>query len=69
METIDNELMMWLQQLGVAKGSLHMVQRIVVIVAILLMYIGVQMHFPVWYMVLCWIVFIGGLIKAFTGRE
>ena len=36
METIDNELMMWLQQLGVAQGSLHMVQRIVVIVAILL---------------------------------
>ena len=28
--------MMWLQQLGVAQGSLHMVQRIVVIVAILL---------------------------------
>lgn len=39
------------------------------IVAILLMYVGVQMHFPAWYMVLCWIVFIGGLINAFTGRE
>lgn len=39
------------------------------IVAILLMYVGVQMHFPAWYMVLCWIVFIAGLIKAFTGRE
>ena len=36
METINNELMMWLQQLGVADGSLHVVQRIVVIIAILL---------------------------------
>ena len=36
MKTINNELMMWLQQLGVAQGSLHMLQRIVVSVAILL---------------------------------
>ena len=36
METINNELMMWLQQLGVAEGSLLVVQRIVVIVGILL---------------------------------
>ena len=36
METINNELMAWLQQLGVATGYLQMVQRIVVIVAILL---------------------------------
>ena len=36
METINNELMMWLQQLGVAEGSLLVVQRIVVIIGILL---------------------------------
>ena len=36
METINNELMMWLQQLGVAEGSLLVVQRIVVIMGILL---------------------------------
>ena len=36
METINNELMMWLQQLGVAGGSLLVVQRIVVIMGILL---------------------------------
>ena len=36
METINNGLMMWLQQLGVAEGSLPLVQRIVAIVAILL---------------------------------
>mgnify|MGYP006332093693 FL=1 len=36
METINNELMMWLQQLGVAEGSLHVVQRVMVVVAILL---------------------------------
>ena len=36
METINNELMMWLQQLGVADGSLHVVQRVMVVVAILL---------------------------------
>ena len=36
METINNELMMWLQQLGVAGGSLLVVQRIVVIIGILL---------------------------------
>ena len=36
METINNGLMMWLQQLGVAEGSLLTVQRIMVIAAILL---------------------------------
>ena len=36
METINNELMMWLQQLGVAEGGLLVVQRIVVIMGILL---------------------------------
>ena len=36
METINNGLMTWLQQLGVAEGSLLTVQRIVVIAAILL---------------------------------
>lgn len=36
METINNELMMWLQQLGVAPGGLLVVQRIVVIIGILL---------------------------------
>ena len=36
METINNELMMWLQQLGVAERSLLVVQRIVVIMGILL---------------------------------
>ena len=36
METINNELMMWLQQLGVAEGNLLVVQRIVVIMGILL---------------------------------
>ena len=36
METINNELMMWLQQLGVAPGGLLVVQRIVVIMGILL---------------------------------
>ena len=36
METINNELMMWLQHLGVAEGSLLVVQRIVVIMGILL---------------------------------
>ena len=36
METINNELMMWLQQLGVAQGGLLVVQRIVVIMGILL---------------------------------
>ena len=36
METINNELMMWLQHLGVAEGSLLVVQRIVVIIGILL---------------------------------
>lgn len=36
METINNGLMTWLQQLGVAEGSLLMVQRIMVIAAILL---------------------------------
>ena len=36
METINNGLMTWLQQLGVAEGSLLAVQRIVVIAAILL---------------------------------
>lgn len=36
METINNELMMWLQQLGVAEGSLLVVQRVVVIMGILL---------------------------------
>ena len=36
METINNELMMWLQQLGVAEGVLLVVQRIVVIMGILL---------------------------------
>ena len=36
METINNELMMWLQQLGVATGGLLVVQRVVVILGILL---------------------------------
>ena len=36
METINNGLMTWLQQMGVAEGSLLTVQRIVVIAAILL---------------------------------
>ena len=36
METINNGLMTWLQQLGVAEGSLLTVQRIMVIAAILL---------------------------------
>ena len=36
METINNELMMWLQQLGVAPGGLLVVQPIVVIIGILL---------------------------------
>ena len=36
METINHELMIWLQQLGVAEGSLLVVQRIVVIIGILL---------------------------------
>ena len=36
METINNELMMWLQQLGVAQGVLLVVQRVVVILGILL---------------------------------
>lgn len=36
METINNGLITWLQQLGVAEGSLLTVQRIVVIAAILL---------------------------------
>ena len=36
METINNELMMWLQQLGVAPGGLLVVQRVVVILGILL---------------------------------
>ena len=36
METINNELMMWLQQLGVAQGGLLVVQRVVVILGILL---------------------------------
>ena len=36
METINNELMMWLQQLGVAQGGLLVVQRVVVIMGILL---------------------------------
>ena len=36
METINNELMMWLQQLGVAEGVLLVVQRIVVVMGILL---------------------------------
>ena len=36
METINNGLMTWLQQLGVAEGSLLMVQRIMVIAVILL---------------------------------
>ena len=36
METINNGLMTWLQQLGVAEGNLPMAQRIVIIVAILL---------------------------------
>ena len=36
METINNELMMWLQQLGVAEGGLLVVQRVVVIMGILL---------------------------------
>ncbi len=36
METINNGLMTWLQQLGVAEGSFLTVQRIVVIAAILL---------------------------------
>ena len=36
METINSGLMTWLQQMGVAEGSLLTVQRIVVIVAILL---------------------------------
>ena len=36
METINHELMEWLQQMGVADGNLPMVQRIVVIAAILL---------------------------------
>ena len=36
METINNELMMWLQQLGVAEGGLLVVQRVVVILGILL---------------------------------
>ena len=36
MESINNELINWLQQMGVAEGSMLMVQRIVVIVAILL---------------------------------
>ena len=36
METINNELMMWLQQLGVATGGLLVVQRVVVIMGILL---------------------------------
>ena len=36
METINHELMEWLQQMGVADGNLPMIQRIVVIAAILL---------------------------------
>ena len=36
METINNELMMWLQQLGVAQEGLLVVQRVVVIMGILL---------------------------------
>ena len=36
MEAINNGLMIWLQQLGVAEGNLLIVQRIVVIAAILL---------------------------------
>lgn len=36
METINNELMMWLQQFGVAQGGLLVVQRVVVIMGILL---------------------------------
>ena len=36
MEAINNELMTWLQQIGVAEGNLLTVQRIVVIGAILL---------------------------------
>ena len=36
METINSGLMTWLQQLGVAEGNLPMAQRIVIIVAILL---------------------------------
>ena len=36
METINNGLMTWLQQMGVAEGNLPIMQRIVVIVAILL---------------------------------
>ena len=36
METINNELMNWLQQMGIGAGNLIIVQRIVVIVAILL---------------------------------
>ena len=36
METINNELMAWLQQMGVAEGSISIVQRIIVVGAILL---------------------------------
>ena len=36
METFNNELMMWLQQLGVAQGGLLVVQRVVLIMGILL---------------------------------
>ena len=36
METINNDLMMWLQQFGVAEGGLLVVQRIVVIMGFLL---------------------------------
>ena len=36
METINDELMAWLQQMGVAEGSISIVQRIIVVGAILL---------------------------------
>ena len=36
METINNELMNWLQQMGVAESYLLLVQRIIVVIAILL---------------------------------
>lgn len=39
------------------------------ITAVLLIYIGVQMHFPVWYMVLCWVAFFVGLYRLFFRGE
>ena len=36
METMNNELMNWLQQIGVAEGYVTLIQRIIVILAILL---------------------------------